>query len=252
MTAALIGITTAHMPHPEGLPMVAVQESYVRSVLNAGGVPVLIPLGLQYSDLQVIFGRIDGILLTGGGDIDPQRFDGEAHPTVHQVDPERDEIEIWLAEESVRSGKPFLGICRGIQVINVAFGGSLYTDISSQRPNSLAHEWVPGRPWSHLAHSIRVEEGSRLAEILGGTHFEVNSLHHQAISRIKDDFKITAFAPDDVIEAIEHTQHPFGIAVQWHPEWLQDHPPMQALFRAFVQAAGEHTAAQKGNGHPAG
>ena len=252
MTAALIGITTAHMPHPEGLPMVAVQESYVRSVLNAGGVPVLIPLGLQYSDLQVIFGRIDGILLTGGGDIDPRRFGGEAHPTVHQVDPERDEIEIWLAEESVRSGKPFLGICRGIQVINVAFGGSLYTDISSQRPNSLAHEWVPRRPWSHLAHSIRVEEGSRLAEILGGTHFEVNSLHHQAISRIKDDFKVTAFAPDDVIEAIELTQHPFGIAVQWHPEWLQDHPPMRALFRAFVLAAGEHAAAQKGNGHPAG
>lgn len=250
MTAALIGITTAHMPHPEGLPMVAVQESYVRSVLNAGGVPVLIPLGLQSSDLQVIFRQVDGILFTGGGDIDPQRFGGEIHPAVHQIDPDRDEVEIQLAQESVRLGKPFLGICRGIQVINVAFGGSLYTDISSQRPNSLAHEWVPGRPWSHLAHSIRVEEGSRLAEILGGTRFEVNSLHHQAISQIKDDFKVTAFAPDGVIEALELPKHPFGMAVQWHPEWLQDHPPMRALFSAFVRAAEEHASAQKGNGRP--
>jgi putative glutamine amidotransferase len=251
MTTALIGITTAHMPHPEGLPMVAVQESYVRSVLNAGGVPVLIPLGLQYCDLQVIFGWVDGILLTGGGDIDPQRFGGEAHPTVHQVDPERDEIEIRLVEDSVRLGKPFLGICRGIQVINVAFGGSLYTDISSQIPNSLAHEWVPGRPWSHLAHSVRVEQGSRLAEILGGTHFEVNSLHHQAISRLEHSFQATAFAPDGVIEAIELPEHPFGVAVQWHPEWLQDHPPMRALFGAFVQAAGEHAVSQNGGRHPA-
>jgi putative glutamine amidotransferase len=252
MTAALIGITTAHMPHPEGLPMVAVQESYVRSVLNAGGVPLLIPLGLQFSDLQVILERVDGILLTGGGDLDPQRFGGEAHPTIHQVDPDRDEVEIHLVDESVRLRKPFLGICRGIQVINVAFGGSLYTDISSQRPNSLAHEWVPGRPWSHLTHSIRVEEGSRLAQILGGTHFEVNSLHHQAISRLEHSFQATAYASDGVIEAIELPEHPFGIAVQWHPEWLQDHPPMRALFSAFVQAAGENAVAKKGDQQPVG
>lgn len=222
--------------------MVAVQESYVRSVLNAGAVPVLIPLGLNARELQVILKRVDGILLTGGGDIDPGRFGGEAHPTVHQVDPDRDEGEICLVKESVQLGKPFLGICRGIQVINVAFGGSLYTDIGSQKPNSLAHEWVPGRPWNHLAHSVRVEEGSRLVEILGGTHFEVNSLHHQAISRLTDKFRATAFAPDGVIEAIELPEHPFGVAVQWHPEWLQEHPPMRALFSALVRAAGEQAA----------
>jgi putative glutamine amidotransferase len=220
--------------------MVAVQESYVRSVLNAGGVPLLIPLSLEKKALQAILERIDGILLTGGGDIDPQRFRGEAHPAVHQVDPERDEVEIRLVEESIRLGKPLLGICRGIQVINVAFGGSLYTDISSQKPNALVHDWIPGRPWSTLAHSIQLEENSRLAQILGGTHFEVNSLHHQAISRIADDVQAIAFASDGIVEAIELPGHPFAIAVQWHPEWLQDHPPMRALFRALVQAAEAH------------
>lgn len=239
MASALIGITTAHTPHPEGFPMVAVQESYVRSVQNAGGVPLLIPLGLGEDELQLILERVDGILFTGGGDIDPARFDGEAHPSVHQVDPDRDKVEIGLLRESVRLEKPFLGICRGIQVANVAFGGSLFTDISSQRPDSIAHEWVPGRPWSFLAHSIQVEQGSRLAGILEGTQFEVNSLHHQAISRIANGFLVSAHAPDGVIEAFELPDHPFGVAVQWHPEWLQAYQPMQALFRAFVQAAGE-------------
>ena len=240
MTSALIGITTAHMPHPEGFPMLAVQETYVRSVQNAGGVPILIPLGLSMDDLQVILDRIDGILLTGGGDIDPARFGGETHPTVHQVDPDRDQVEIQLVKESVRLKKPFLGICRGIQVANVAFGGDLYTDISSQKRDSLPHEWVPGRPWSFLAHSIHIEPGSRLAEILGGTRFEVNSLHHQAVSKVADGFRVSAYAPDGVLEAFELPGHPFGVAVQWHPEWLQDYAPMRALFRAFVQAAGEH------------
>lgn len=217
--------------------MVAVQESYIRSVLNAGGVPLLIPLSLEKKALQAIVERIDGILLTGGGDIDPQRFGGEAHPTVHQVDPDRDEVEIRLVEESMRLGKPLLGICRGIQVINVAFGGSLYTDISSQKPNALVHNWIPGRPWSTLTHNIQVEESSRLAHILDGSHFEVNSLHHQAISLLADSFQAVAFASDGIVEAIELPSHPFAIAVQWHPEWLQDHPPMRALFSAFVQAA---------------
>jgi putative glutamine amidotransferase len=242
MTTALIGITTAHMPHPDGLPMVAVQESYVRSVQNAGGIPLLIPLGLSIAELLVILQRIDGLLLTGGGDIDPARFGGQSHPSVHQVDPDRDEVEIGLVKEAIRLEKPFLGICRGIQVANVALGGDLFTDIASHLPNSLEHEQVPGRPWEYLAHSINVEAGSRLAEILGGTQFEVNSLHHQAVSRLAGDFQASAYAPDGVLEAFELPGHPFGVAVQWHPEWLQDHPSMQALFKAFVQSAGELTS----------
>ncbi len=242
MPAALIGITTAHMPHPDGLPMVAVQESYVRSVQNAGGIPLLIPLGLNETELQVLLERVDGLLFTGGGDIDPGRFGGQAHPSVHQVDGDRDEVEIRLVKEVVRLEKPFLGICRGIQVANVALGGDLFTDIASHLPSALEHEQVPGRHWSYLSHSIQVEAGSQLAEILGGTLFEVNSLHHQAVSRLAGDFRGVAYAPDGVLEAFELPGHPFGVAVQWHPEWLQDHPPMRALFRAFVQAAGDLTS----------
>lgn len=222
--------------------MIVVQESYVRSVQNAGGIPLLIPLGLNEADLQVILERVDGVLFTGGGDIDPAHFGGQDHPSVHQVDPDRDEVEILLVKEVVRLEKPFLGICRGIQVANVAMGGDLYTDIGSHLPSSLEHEYVPGQPWSVLSHSIQVEAGSRLAEILGGTQFEVNSLHHQAVSRIAGDFQASAYAPDGVLEAFELPGHPFGVAVQWHPEWLQDHPPMRALFRAFVQSAGELTS----------
>jgi putative glutamine amidotransferase len=242
MSAALIGITTAHMPHPEGLPMVAVQESYVQSVQNAGGIPLLIPLGLNSAELLLILERVDGLLFTGGGDIDPERFGGQPHPSIHQVDPERDEIEINLVKEVVRLEKPFLGICRGIQVANVALGGDLLTDIASHIPSSLQHEHVSSRPWSYLAHEIKVEGDSLLAEILGGTQFEVNSLHHQAVSRLASDFQGVAYAPDGILEAFEMPGHPFGIAVQWHPEWLQDHQPMRALFSAFVKAAGDLTS----------
>lgn len=242
MTPALIGITTAHMPHPDGLPMVAVQESYVRSVRIAGGIPLLIPLGLDPTELQVILERVDGLLFTGGGDIAPDRFGGQSHPSVHQVDTDRDEVEIQLFKEAVRLKKPFLGICRGIQIANVALGGELYTDIASHLPSSLKHEYISGRPWSHISHSVQVLEDSRLAEILGGNQFDVNSLHHQAVSRLAEDFQVTAHAPDGIIEALELPGHPFGIAVQWHPEWLQDQPPMRALFRAFVQSSGELTS----------
>jgi putative glutamine amidotransferase len=222
--------------------MVAVQESYVRSIQNAGGVPILIPLGLSESELQVILERVDGLLFTGGGDIDPARFGAQAHSSVHQVDPDRDEVEIHLVREAVRLEKPFLGICRGIQVANVALGGELYTDIQSFVPSSLAHEHVPGRPWSYLSHRIEVKEGSRLVEILGGMQFEVNSLHHQAVSKVAEDFQAVAYAPDGILEAFELPGHPFGVAVQWHPEWLQDYQPMRALFGAFVQTAGELTS----------
>jgi putative glutamine amidotransferase len=150
--------------------------------------PLLIPLGLQFSDLQVIFERMDGILLTGGGDIDPQRFGGEAHPTVHQIDPQRDEVEIQLAQESVRLRKPFLGICRGIQVINVAFGGSSVHGYQQPKTQFFGARVGPRATVESSGSHVRVEPGSRLAQILGGTRFEVNSLHHQAISQTRAQF----------------------------------------------------------------
>jgi putative glutamine amidotransferase len=156
---------------------------------------------------------------------------------VGELDPERDTLEIPLLRFVVAQEKPFLGICRGLQVTNVALGGTLYTHIEDQYPGALKHDWYPDIPRDTLAHPVRVEEGSRMAEILGEPLLQVNSLHHQGIKDLAPTLKAAAYAPDGMIEAVEMPGHRFGLAVQWHPEWLTDQEPMRKLFRAFVQAA---------------
>ena len=129
--------------------------------------------------------------------------------------------------------------CNFFVAINVGMGGSLYEDILDQRPGALRHQYFPDWPRNHLAHTVQVEEQSRLAQILETTNIQVNSLHHQGVKELAPGLKPTAFAPDGIVEAFELPGHPFGLAVQWHPEWLQEHLPMQALFRSFVQAASD-------------
>ncbi len=198
---------------------------------------MIIPGGLSEQGLQALFARLDGLLLTGGSDIDPQRFNGRPHPRVYGVDKQRDELEIRLVQMAAENGKPFLGICRGIQVINVALGGSLYTDISSQLANSLRHDWYPNIVRDYLAHPVSIAAGSCLAQVLGGESFEVNSLHHQGLDRLAPGLQAVAYAPDQLIEGVELPGHPFGLGVQWHPEWLQEHAPQRQLFQALVRAA---------------
>ena len=240
MTAPLIGVTSNYTPPKEGVfGAITIGESYIQAVLHAGGLPVVIPVGLSPEDLQTLFARIDGLLLTGGGDIDPQRFSGRPHPRVYDIDARRDDLEIRLAQMAAEQGKPFLGICRGIQVINVALGGSLFTDISDQLSGSLRHDWYPDIPRNHLAHGVSIAPGSRLAAILGGEAFEVNSLHHQGIERAAQVLRPVAYAPDQLVEAVELPDHPFGLGVQWHPEWLQEHAPQRQLFKALVEAAAD-------------
>jgi putative glutamine amidotransferase len=142
-----------------------------------------------------------------------------------------------LFQKIVEREIPLLGICRGLQVINVALGGELYEDIMDQRPGSLCHQSPDDLPRDHPAHSVRIESGSRLHGILGVDETLVNSLHHQGISQLGAGLKATAFAPDGIIEAFELTGYPYGVAVQWHPEWMQAHPSMRTLFRSFVQSA---------------
>ncbi len=236
----VIGVTSSYAPPKEGkFGTVMVGESYLQAVLNAGGVPVVLPVGLSTADLSALFSRLDGILLTGGGDIDPARFAGLPHPRVYDIDPRRDEMEIRLAQLAAESGKPFLGICRGIQVINVALGGSLFTDIGDQLPQPLRHDWYPDVPRNYLAHPVSLEPGSRLAQVLGGESFEVNSLHHQGLERLAPALKAVATSPDHLVEGVELPGHPFGLGVQWHPEWLQEHAPQRQLFRELVRAAGQ-------------
>lgn len=237
MSAPLIGITTSRITSRSGLTMLAVTEAYVQAVIHGGGNPVLIPLGLSEDALREMLKRLDGVLFSGGGDVHPARYGSQPHPLVDEVDTDRDRVEIQLMQDILTTKKPFLGICRGLQVINVALGGSLYEDILDQRPGSLRHQYSPDWPRNYLAHPVQVDESSRLAGILGTTTAQVNSLHHQGIYQVAPGLRSTATAPDGVIEAFELPGYSFGLAVQWHPEWLPDDPAMQALFRAFVEAA---------------
>ena len=214
-----------------------VTEAYVQAVLMAGANPVLVPLGLPDDRLQGLLARLDGILFSGGGDIHPQRYGAQPHPLVNTVDEDRDRVEIALVRQAVESEKPFLGICRGLQVVNVALGGSLYEDLLEQHPNSLKHDHFPDEARDFLAHSVSIDKGSQLSDILGAAEMDVNSLHHQGIRLLAPPLRAAAHAPDGVIEAVEALVHPFGLAVQWHPEWLQAHLAMRALFERFVRAA---------------
>lgn len=233
----LIGLTTYTSKNEYGNPVVALATHYIRAILEAGGLPVLIPNLLAESEWQEFYKRLDGIVFTGGGDIETRIFDGLDHPKVGGVDPERDSLELPLLRAAAEDGKPFLGICRGLQVVNVALGGTLFTDIADQLPGAIRHDWHEGFPRTHLAHSVRVEKDSRLAQILDESAPGVNSLHHQGIKDLAPALKAAAYAPDGLVEAVELSGHPFGLAVQWHPEWLVEHESARRLFRAFVDSA---------------
>jgi putative glutamine amidotransferase len=238
MTRPLIGITARHVPTTQGLPAVQILRAYVTAIVDAGGAPILIPPDLPEDGWRTLLDRLDGILFSGGADIGLEHFDGEPHPAV-EVESARDAIELPLLRAAVDGDRPFLGICRGFQVMNVALGGTLYTHILDQHPNALQHDNAEGRPRTYLAHPVRIEAGTRLAEILGLPLVQVNSLHHQGIRDLAPTLKATALAPDGLIEGIELPDHRFALAVQWHPEWMTSHEEMRKLFRAFVAAAGK-------------
>jgi putative glutamine amidotransferase len=239
MALPVIGLTTNNNKNRYGFSIATLLHKYIAALSDAGGAPVLIPSGLSDEALQSLFTRLDGILFTGGGDIASDRFEGEFHPRVNGVDPDRDAVEFALLKAAVGSGKPFFGICRGFQVVNVALGGSLYTHIQNQIPGALKHDYDSGKQRQFLAHGVKVDDGSTLAEILGETKLKVNSLHHQGVKVLAPSLRSVAHAPDNLVEAIELPGHPFGMAVQWHPEWLTDQPVTMRLFRAFVDAAGK-------------
>lgn len=234
----LIGITTNQSKNANGQPTVMLMQSYVNAVLQAGGVPVLIPSLILEDDWEIAYSRLDGILFSGGGDIGLEYSPGEPHPRIDEVDLRRDAIELNLVRAAVSDGKPFLGICRGCQVVNVALGGTLYTHIPDQFPNALDHSY-PGNMRTVLVHEVKIDEGTRMAEIFGEPILRVNSLHHQGLKDIATSLRVAGHAPDGLVEAVELPNHPFGMAVQWHPEWLTDQDGTRELFRKFVEVAGE-------------
>lgn len=238
----LIGITGGLTRNKSGALVCEVGQAYITAIQKAGAVPMMIPVGLNKNSLTALLDRVDGLLFTGGGDIDPQRFNGEPHPKVYGISPERDALEFVLIEKALASGKPLLAICRGIQVLNTARGGGLYTHIQDQVEQSLKHDWFPKFPRDKLAHTVSLICNSRLQGIFGETDIQVNSLHHQGISRVGQGLKATAFAPDGLVEGLEVEGADFALGVQWHPECLPEDAGMQKLFTAFVSASAQQIA----------
>jgi putative glutamine amidotransferase len=234
----LIGIPCHALIRAEtGRPIYASNRSYVHAVVSAGGLPILIPMISDLTKLTDLLSRLDGLLLPGGIDLHPSHYGEEVHPLTEKADLELDEFEITLASWALQNDIPVLGICRGMQLINIVLGGTLIQDIDDQYPDSIAHS---NRVWSraHLAHNIIVEPGSRMETILGTREVKVNSLHHQAIKEPGKGVRITGRAPDGVPELLEVTGYRFVMAAQCHPEEIYSiEPAFKLLFAAFVQAS---------------
>ncbi len=230
--------TYRKLSHDTAVPLYGLMTSYVEAIRLAGGVPLLIPLSASEEELHAILSRVDGLMLPGGGDIDPSFYGSQPHPTLGDVDPDRDRIELFVARHAAETETPLLAICRGHQVLNVALGGTMWEDIASQRPASQRHDYFLNFPRTYLPHTVQLKPNSQLAGILGRAQTPVNSMHHQAVRTIADGLVISAESDDGIVEGLEHPDHPFLIGVQWHPENLvHDDPAMLALFQALVAAA---------------
>lgn len=233
----LIGLPTRTLPFNK-FTLHALNSTYSHALELAGGLPVLIPLRLGEETLRALFARLDGLLLAGGIDLDPQTYGEQVEPFCGEIDPERDRVELLIARWALEEHLPILGMCRGIQSLNVAAGGSLFQDIAAQLPGTLRHENLPTEAPNHLAHGIDISPDSQLARTLGATHVEVNSRHHQSVKQVAPGFHVVARAPDGIIEGIEADDDRFALAVQFHPELLvHDDPRMIELFRSLVHEA---------------
>lgn len=213
-------------------------SDYMESVRRAGGEPIEVAAGGEAP--EHILARVDGIMLTGGGDVDPMLYGETPHATFQAAEADRDQFEIALTRAAIAANVPFLAICRGMQLLNVAMGGTLIQDIPSQVPGALVHS-VP-EPRAHVAHEVWVAKGSRLSALLAdhmedGETCHVNSRHHQSVGTAAPGFDITATSPDGVIEAMEKPGATFCVGVQWHPENFWRTGEFRSLFEGFVQAA---------------
>ncbi len=234
----LIGVTAfaERKPHARYL---ALSERYTRSLAEAGGLPIVLPTELGPPEAEAYVDRIDGLLLSGGGDLSPLLFGEDPSPKVESISTARDEAELALFRAARERGLPILAICRGLQVVNVALGGDLYQDIPSQLPGASGHNPAPLHA-EEPYHHVRVEAGSLLDRALtaGGSPVAVNSFHHQAARRVAPGLRVTARSADGVVEALEGEGPPFLLAVQFHPEGMTArYPRFLGLFRLFVEAA---------------
>jgi putative glutamine amidotransferase len=254
----VIGIPTQNLQSlggvaPEIPPSWVMSHRYVRAITSVGGgggaIPWLVPaLDDDLDTLRAIYDELDGIFLPGGADVEPASYGAERHPSCDRSDPARDRVEVELVRWAMKDRKPVLGVCRGLQIINLAAGGTLFQDLTTLRPDSIKHDYFPfrdGFPREHLAHSVRVTKGTRLGRLMGTAEFLVNSMHHQGIERLGNGLVASAFAPDGVIEGVETPDDYFLVGVQWHPEVLiEDDPKTRRLFEEFIAAASDFREAR--------
>jgi putative glutamine amidotransferase len=236
----LIGVPTGRERSQRffGLALYIMNQTYVRTLENLGALPVLIPLQMSEPTLRGIFERLDGLLLPGGEDIDPRNYGEERHSQLGSTDQERDRTEMLLTRWALEEGMPVLGVCRGVQVMNVVCGGTLFQDLTAQKPELNKHDFFPPTfERFRISHQVAIDPGSRLAQSLGSIH-EVNSMHHQGIAELGAGLRVAAIAEDGLAEALEVTDLPFFVGVQWHPEELAKTDQHSAgLFYDFVSAA---------------
>jgi putative glutamine amidotransferase len=220
---------------------VHVAQDNIDAVGNSGGVPVILPNLTEMDQIKQLSDKLDGLLVTGGGDIDPTLFSEEPHRNLGSITPERDLFETELIRFILNKDIPVLAICRGCQILNIAAGGDMYQDLYSQKDGDLLQHQQRAPRW-HGSHFVQVREDSLLHQITAEKRFKVNSYHHQAVRHMAPSFRVSATASDGVIEAFESTAHTFVIGVEWHPENMlpKGDTPSQKLFQAFIQACRAH------------
>ncbi|MDB4949687.1 MAG: putative glutamine amidotransferase [Gemmatimonadetes bacterium] len=223
------------------LPAVKLNVQYVTAVEEPGGTAVLVTPAHDADSVAGIVGMAHGLLLTGGEDVEPRLYGQEPHPGLGHVTPARDATELAALREAMRRGIPILAICRGIQLVNAALGGTLYQDLPAQRPGPIVHEQEA--PVAHRWHGATVAEGSGLRHIFGTGELFINSFHHQGIDRLAPGLEATVRAEDGLVEGVEGTDHPWLYGVQWHPERGEaeaagdERDPDRRLLWAFIDAA---------------
>ncbi len=230
----LIGISTSE-DNKESM----LSHQYVKAVTNAGGIPVVLPNIVEHNSLESLVELLDGLLLSGGGDIDPTLFGEEPHPKLGLIRPNRDKFEMHMIKEFLIRDKPILAICRGCQILNIAVGGDMFQDIYSQiNKDLLQHTQLA--PMTHGSHYVHVKDGSLLHQITDMLKFKVNSYHHQANRKVAANFQLSATASDGIIEAIESKVHSFVLGLQWHPEGMLPNGDndnyAHVIFESFLQA----------------
>jgi len=247
----LVGVPTQTLQAIDGIPEQlprswVMNQRYFTALTYVGAVPVMVPLLTDDDEsLRALYEHLDGVFLAGGVDIDPGSYREDKLDVCGRTDPDRDRVELMLTRWALEDRKPVLGVCRGLQVINVACGGSLVQDVAPDGGRFIKHDYFPNQGYARdfLAHEVNVQSGSRLGAIFQAETISVNSMHHQGIQRLGDDLVATIRAPDGLIEGIEGTNGAFLLAVQWHPEMLvETDAGTRRLFDEFKAAATEYSA----------